>query len=97
MPIDLYTEYTARPGHEQRVAAMIQELTLAAVSEPGILLCTAYTLDQAPQRYLVFERYFDERAFETHITSERRRQFTANLSSHIEDRQPAMTRLSALP
>ncbi|MEQ4518189.1 antibiotic biosynthesis monooxygenase [Pseudarthrobacter sp. B907] len=97
MPKDIYTEYTALPGHEQQVTAMINELTLAAILEPGILLCAAYTLDHAPQKYLIFERYLDEQAFESHITSECRRQFTAKMSHHMEDEQPAMTRLNALP
>ncbi|MGY2747434.1 putative quinol monooxygenase [Arthrobacter sp. UYCu723] len=96
MPKDLYTEYTALPGHEQRVAAMIRELTLAAIVEPGILHFAAYSLEQEPRKYLILERYMDEPAFEAHITSERRRQFTANMSHYIEDAQPAMTRLSAL-
>jgi quinol monooxygenase YgiN len=97
MPKDIYTEYTALPGHERRVAAIIRELSLAVILEPGILQFAAYTLDQAPGKYLIFERYTDEEAFEGHITSEHRRQFTANLSYHIEDEQPVITRLNALP
>jgi quinol monooxygenase YgiN len=79
------------------VAAIIRDLTLAAVLEPGILVCSAYTLDHAPQRYLIFERYLDEHAFETHITSEHRRRFTAKIGHHIQDALPAMTVLNALP
>lgn len=97
MPKEIYTEYMAIPGHEQRVAALIRELTSAVILEPGILQFAAYTLDTSPRKYLIFERYIDEQAFESHITSERRRRFTTNLSNHIEDEQPLITMLNAIP
>ncbi|GAB2746702.1 putative quinol monooxygenase [Sinomonas soli] len=96
MPKDIYTEYTALPGHEARVEELIRKLTAAALGEPGILRFLPYTFNGHPRKYFVLERYINEAAFEVHVTSEKRRRFTEEISLLIEDHAAAMSPLKAL-
>jgi quinol monooxygenase YgiN len=96
MTKDLYTEYTARPGHEHRVADMIRELTSMSVSQPGVLQFRSYTLDREPRRYFLLERYLNEQSFEAHITSALRQRFTDEISQHLEVSPPSLTMLNTV-
>jgi quinol monooxygenase YgiN len=97
MPKDVYTEYTALPGHEKCVTRILRELALEAQTDPGILLFLTFKHAQEPRKYFILERHMNALVFEAHITSEVRQKYVADLSKHLEDHSPTMTHLAAFP
>jgi|SRR3954469_8757821 quinol monooxygenase YgiN len=62
--------WRANAGSEERVVAVLEELTGASRAEPGCLGYTPHRSSEDPRDFLIFERYADEAAFETHSESE---------------------------
>ena len=62
--------WRANAGSEERVVAVLEELTAASRAEPGCLGYTPHRSSEAPRDFLIFERYADEAAFEAHSESE---------------------------
>jgi quinol monooxygenase YgiN len=50
--------------------AVLEELAAASRAEPGRLGYTLHRSAEDPRDFLIFERYADEAAFETHAESE---------------------------
>jgi quinol monooxygenase YgiN len=66
----LSVTWVARPGEEERVAALLQELAAGARTEPG---CSEFRIHRAlddGRRFLLYEVYRDEAAFEEHQRTE---------------------------
>lgn len=61
----------ANTGGEDRVVTLLEELTAASRAEPGCLGYAPHRSTEEPRDFLIFERYADEAAFETHAQSER--------------------------
>ncbi|TDL41428.1 putative quinol monooxygenase [Arthrobacter nitrophenolicus] len=87
----LYAEFTVKPGHEERVAGMMRELTEHVRREPGNGLFLPYTRESNPREYFVFEVYRDEDAFREHITAEYGAKFNAELADLIEEDGSVLT------
>lgn len=62
----LSVTWVARPGEEDRVAGLLQELAASAQTEPG---CSEFRVHRAlddRRQFLLYEVYRDEAAFEEH-------------------------------
>ena len=81
----LYAEFTVKPGAEERVAQMMRELTGHVRAEPGNLVFDPYTRTEDGRKYVVFEVYRDEAAFQEHITADYGREFNRELADLIEE------------
>jgi quinol monooxygenase YgiN len=62
--------WRANAGSEDRVVAVLEELTAASRAEPGCLGYTPHRSTEDPRDFVIYERYADEAAFETHVDSE---------------------------
>ena len=83
--VTLYARFTARAGHEQRVAELLRGLTLHVRQEPGNLRFDAYTQAARPAEFFVFEVYRDEAAFQAHLGADYGARFNAELADLIEE------------
>ena len=64
------SQLLVREGHDEEVAGLIPELVAASRSEPGCLLYLAHRHREDPRRFLFYEQYEDEAAFNAHTRSE---------------------------
>jgi quinol monooxygenase YgiN len=62
--------WRANAGSEDRVVTVLEELTVASRAEPGCLGYTPHRSTEDPRDFVIYERYADEAAFETHADSE---------------------------
>jgi quinol monooxygenase YgiN len=60
----------AKTGSEERVSAVLDELARASRAEPGCLQFQPNRAIEDPRRFLLYEEYADEAAFEAHTDSE---------------------------
>lgn len=56
----------AHEGRDDEVAALLAEMTPHAMSEPGCALYIANRSTDDPRRFLLYEQYHDEAAFQAH-------------------------------
>jgi quinol monooxygenase YgiN len=62
--------WRAKAGSEERVLALLDELTRASRAEPGCVGYQPHRSTEDPRDFLIYEQYADEAAFETHTGSE---------------------------
>ncbi len=62
--------WTAKEGEEDAVAAALAALTGPSRAEPGNLSYVAHRDPADPRRFVIYERYVDEAAYEAHGASE---------------------------
>jgi quinol monooxygenase YgiN len=62
--------WRANAGSEDRVVAVLDELTAATRAEPGCLGYTPHRATEDPRDFVIYEVYADEAAFEAHVDSE---------------------------
>ena len=94
MTVALYAEFTARPGSEAAVAALVAELTARVRAEPGNVLFEPSTLREEPRRWFVYEVYRDEAGFQAHISAPYGETFNAALNPLIEEAGSQLTWLT---
>ncbi len=94
MPVILYAEFTAKPGSESQVEALISGLAEKVRREPGNAEFTVYRERDNPHKFFVFEQYLDEASFEAHISAEYGATFNQQLSSLIEEGESQLTWLT---
>ena len=94
MPVILYAEFTAKPGSESQVEALISGLAEKVRREPGNAEFTVYRERDNPRLFFVFEQYLDEASFEAHISAEYGAVFNQQLSSLIEEGESQLTWLT---
>lgn len=90
----LYAEFTALRGQEQAVADLIEGLARDVHAEPGNEEFTVYRERDEPRRFVVFERYADEDAFQAHLSAPYGAVFNAALGSLIEEDGSQLTFLT---
>ena len=83
-PKHLYAEFAAKPGAESRVALMVARYAEQVRGEAGCLSFDPFVRRDDDRRWVVFETYLDEAAFQAHMTTEHNRVFNEQISSHIE-------------
>ena len=81
----LYAEFTAVPGAESAVSALVAELTPKVLAEPGCITFAPHTLDSNPRHWFIYEAYADEAAFQAHIGAPYGAVFNAALAPLIEE------------
>ncbi|MEV6768235.1 putative quinol monooxygenase [Nocardia sp. NPDC051030] len=64
--IQLSAVIDVRPEHAAEFDAVVTALIASAATEPGCLAYNFWRDPTDPHRFLLFERYADERAFEAH-------------------------------
>ena len=92
----LYAEFTAKPGSESQVEALISGLAEKVRREPGNTEFTVYRERDNPRKFFVFEQYLDEASFEAHISAEYGVVFNQQLSSLIEEGESQLTWLKSV-
>lgn len=70
MTVVLVARWIANEGEDERVAALLEELTPLSRAEPGCLLYQPCRDREDPRRFLVFEMYADDDALRAHSESE---------------------------
>ena len=75
--ITVIAEYRAQPGRGDQVASVLAKHVAATRTEPGCLQFVAYRAADAPDRFVLYEQYIDQAAFEAHRT-------TGHFQSYIE-------------
>ena len=96
--VELVAEFTARPGNEAEVEALLAELTAAVRAEPGCLGFDSYAVTEAPSgagvaaapapdgtRFVVVEAYRDAAAFSEHLAQPHGARFNAALGPLIAE------------
>ncbi|WP_033223619.1 putative quinol monooxygenase, partial [Kitasatospora phosalacinea] len=56
----LLAEFTAKPGCEEQVAALVADFALLVRAEPGNLAFDVHRKASEPRAYWIFEQYRDE-------------------------------------
>lgn len=82
-PKVLIAELTARDGAESEVRAILAEYAISVRAEPGNQVFECYQTDDEPRRFVVYEIYDDEAAFQKHLS--------APLNAEINDRLSSVT------
>jgi quinol monooxygenase YgiN len=83
VPVVLYAEFTARPERLAEVERLISGLAEDVGREQGNLEFTVYQRTEDPCRFVVFERYADQPAFEAHLAAPYGAVFNAALGDLI--------------
>jgi quinol monooxygenase YgiN len=63
-------QYLVMAGHEGAVAPLLEENAEASRAEPGCLEFSVYQAIDEPRRFLLYERYTGEDAFQAHRRTE---------------------------
>jgi quinol monooxygenase YgiN len=63
----------ARPGTEDRVLAILTEMSALTRAEPGCLIYQPHRSLDAPGTFFIYERFVDEAAFNAHLEGEQYR------------------------
>ena len=79
----LIAELTARDGAESEVRAILAEYAIEVQAEPGNQVFECYQTLEEPRRFVVYEIYDDEAAFQSHLS--------APLNAEINDRLASVT------
>jgi autoinducer 2-degrading protein len=61
--------YRCKPGRAEEIAAILADHVAATRSEPGCITFLANRSRDEPDRYVLYEQYEDEAAFEAHRES----------------------------
>lgn len=96
--VELVAEFTALPGNEAEVEALLAELTMAVRAEPGCLVFDAFAVTDGPlvaelpvdampagRRFVVVEAYRDAAAFAAHLAQPHGARFNAALGPLIAE------------
>lgn len=75
--LTVIANYQARPGTGDEIANILLSHVSATRAEPGCVTFAAYRDDDNPERFVLYEQYRDEDAFQVH-----RR--TPHFASYIE-------------
>ena len=79
----LAVTWMAVTGHEDEVAALFSKLAVEARKEPGCLMFVPQRHKTNPARFLIYEQYKDETAFEAH-------RVTPHFQEYVRKRLPAV-------
>ena len=67
--------WKARPGEEDAVASLLQQVAEASRREPGCLLFWIHRSLEEPGRFFLYEQFVSEAAFREHGASDHVRRF----------------------
>ena len=90
----LYAEFAAKPGSEARVAELVADYAEQVRAEAGCLAFDPFVRSDDERRWVVFEGYIDEAAFQSHMATEHNRAFNGEIASHIEGGASSLVHLT---
>ncbi len=94
MEFVVIAQYTVRPGEEEQVASALRNMRAPSRAEPGNLEYQVLRDPRQPGRFVLYERYADEAAFQAHLATEH---FTTWLQGEVLPRLAERTRLDLVP
>jgi autoinducer 2-degrading protein len=78
----------ARPGEEATIVEAMREIVPASRAEPGCLLYIAHQDESDPRRFMFYEQYVDEAAYQAHVASEHyQRIVPGQIAPAVEERE----------
>ena len=80
----LIAELTARDGCEAEVRSVLTDYAVHVRAEPGNKAFECYQTEDTPQRFVVYEVYTDEAAFQAHLAAPMNKEINQRLSSITE-------------
>ena len=80
----LIAELTARDGCEAKVRSVLADYAVHVRAEPGNKAFECYQTEGTPQRFVVYEIYTDEAAFQAHLAAPMNKEINQRLSSITE-------------
>lgn len=92
--VTLIARFTALPGFEDEVATLIAGLARDVHTEPGNIVFDVHREVDDPRKFVVFEKYRDEAAFQAHIQMPYGAVFNARLNEIIEEPESQLTFLT---
>ena len=92
----LIARFTAKEGFEDEVAEMIAGLARNVHTEPGNVMFEPHREVDNPRKFVVFEKYADDAAFEAHINMPYGKVFNDRLNQIIEEPESQLTFLDAV-
>ena len=63
-------KWRAKPGKEERLAQLCEEMTQPSRAEPANLVYQAHRSPEDPQLFFLYEQYTDESGYHAHMDSE---------------------------
>jgi quinol monooxygenase YgiN len=91
----LYAEFTAKPGSEAQVAALVAGYAGQVRAEAGCLAFDPFVRTDEPRHWVVFEAYVDDAAFHDHMATDHNRAFNGEIAAHIEGGASSLVLLSS--
>ena len=77
-----------REGHEEAVADAMRAMVPASRAEPGCHMYVAHRSLDDPRRFMFYEQYVDEDAFQAHTRTEHYQRWVVGvIAPALEDRQ----------
>ena len=77
--------WTAKSGHEQDIAHVLEAMTPLSRAEPGCHHYQAHRSLDDPRTFFLYEVYEDKAAFEAHASSEHFEQYVKNGAVQLLD------------
>lgn len=96
MTENLFATFTARPGCEAEVAALVADYAEVVRREPGCLVFAASRRRDSPRCFFVYEEYVDAEAFGVHRSAEYGAEFNQRLAPLIVEDASILTLLDAV-
>lgn len=66
----LAVTWSARPGNEEKVHQILQQLGAASRQEPGVITYTTHVDPENPCEFFIYEKYHDASGLEAHQATE---------------------------
>lgn len=66
MAFVLAVTWTAKPGNEDRVREILEQLGEASRREPGVMTYTTHVDPENPREFFIYEKYHDASGLEAH-------------------------------
>ena len=92
----MHTRFTAKPGAESQVAALLADYVPHVRAKHGNIACDSYRLVGVPDNFLLHEVYRHQGAVTSHLNSDHRTRFHKAIAGLIVETAPAVTPLIAL-
>jgi quinol monooxygenase YgiN len=92
----LISRVTALPGFTDEVRAQICEYGETVRQEPGNQVFACHQVADRPEKFIVFEVYDDEVAFQTHLAAPENAEINARPASLIAGNKSTLTFLKLL-
>ena len=92
----LVAEFVARPDAVEEVRELLLGYSRIVRSEPGNIMFVCHEVQDTPEKFLVYEVYKDQLAFNQHIASTVNSSFNLTLATRIDSGGVRLTFLNLL-